>query len=178
MKAIINSKERFYMTRKILTAAAALLCVALIIFIFSNSLDSAKESTEKSDAVYETVNHVAQWLGMKKEITRSFIRQSAHFLEFTALGAAASLTLVFALAPDPRKRLNSRLALSALSVPFCALIALTDEYIQTFSVGRVFDVVDILTDTSGSVAGSVLTVSVYLLICLICSRRRRSASAD
>ena len=167
------------MTRKILTVAAALLCVALIIFIFSNSLDSAAESTEKSDAVHETVNNVAKELGAKKEITKSFIRQSAHFLEFTALGAAAALTLLFALAPDPRKVLNARLAFSAAAIPFSALIALIDEYIQTFSEGRAFDVVDILTDTSGSAAGSVLTVSVYLVISFIfCIKRRRSISAE
>lgn len=155
------------MTRKILTAAAALLCVALIIFIFSNSLDSAEESTEKSDAVHEAVNNVAKELGVKKEITKSFIRQSAHFLEFTALGASAALTLLFALAPDPRRALNIKLAFSSASIPFCALTALIDEYIQTFSDGRVFDVTDILTDTSGSVVGSLFTVSVYLLIRLI-----------
>ena len=166
------------MTRKILTAAAALLCVALIIFIFSNSLDSAAKSTEKSDAVHETVNNVAKDMGVKKEITKSFIRQSAHFMEFAALGASAALTLVFALAPDPRRALNARLAFSAAAVPFCAIIALIDEYIQTFSDGRVFDIVDILTDTAGSAAGSVLTLSVYLAISFIFrikSRRSRSA---
>ncbi len=164
------------MTRKILTAAAALLCVALIIFIFSNSLDSAEESTEKSDAVYETVNNVAKELGVQKEITKSFIRQSAHFLEFTALGASAALTLIFALAPDPRRTLNSRLAFSAIAIPFCALTAFTDEYIQTFSDGRVFDIADILTDTSGSVVGAILTVSLYLLIRVIFRLKSKKSS--
>ena len=152
------------MTQKFLTVASALLCVAIIIFIFSNSLDNAKESTEKSDTVYTTVNQVAKEVGFKKEISKAFIRQSAHFLEFTALGISSSLTLIFALAPSPKRALSPRLAFISFSLLFCAIIALIDEYIQTFSEGRVFDVSDILTDTAGAFAGIILILLAYLLV--------------
>ena len=151
------------MAKKILTVASALLCVVLIIFIFSNSLDNAEESTEKSDAVYTAVNQAAKEVGIKKEITRSFIRQSAHFLEFTALGISSSLTLVFALVPSPKQKLSQKLAFVGSALPFCALIALIDEYIQKFSAGRVFDVADILTDTAGAFVGIIFITAVYLL---------------
>ena len=158
------TKKGKNMIRKILAIASALLCVALIIFIFSNSLDNAKESTEKSDAVYTAVNQVAKELGIKQEISRSFIRQSAHFLEFTALGISSALTLVFALVPSPKRKLSIKLAFIGTALPFCALIALIDEYIQTFSEGRVFDFADILTDTAGALVGIIFILSVYLLV--------------
>ena len=163
------------MTRKILTIASALLCAALIIFIFSNSIDNAEESTEKSNIVHVVVNKIAKTLGMKKEISKSFIRQSAHFLEFAALGFSSALTLIFALAPDPRRALSPRLAFAGAALPFCALIALIDEYIQTFSDGRVFDIVDIFTDTAGSCVGALFTVSVYLLVRLFCRSKEKRA---
>ncbi len=166
------------MTRKILTIASALLCVALVIFIFSNSLDNAEESTEKSNVVYTAVNQVAKALGFKAEISKAFIRQSAHFLEFAALGFSSALTLIFALAPDPRRALSPRLAFAGAALPFCALIALIDEYIQTFSDGRVFDIADIFTDTAGSCVGAIFTVSVYLLIRLIYKSREKRALSN
>ena len=152
------------MARIFLTVASALLCVTLIFFIFSNSLDNATESTEKSDAVYITVNEIAQDLGIKEEISRSFIRQSAHFIEFTALGISSSLTLIFALAPSPKRALSPKLAFTCFSLLFCAITALIDEYIQTFSDGRVFDVSDILTDTAGAFTGITLILCTYFLV--------------
>jgi VanZ family protein len=147
-----------------------------MIFIFSNSLDSATESTEKSDAVHQAVNEVAQELGAKKEISKDFVRQSAHFLEFTALGMASTLTVLFAIAPDPRRALNAKLAFSAIAVPFGALIALIDEYIQLFSDGRAFDPIDILTDSAGAAVGSILTILCYLIVYLIFTLRGKSLS--
>ena len=152
------------MARKISTLICAALCVFLIFFIFSNSLDNAKESTEKSDAVYITVNEIAQELGVKKEVSRSFIRQSAHFLEFTALGITSILTLIFAFVPSPKSKLSVKLVFSAFSLPFCVIIAFIDEYIQTFSEGRVFDIIDILTDTAGAFVGMIFILCIYLLL--------------
>ena len=167
------------MPRKILTVISALLSVLLIVFIFSNSLDNATESTKKSDAVYTAINQVAKEIGIKKEITKAFIRQSAHFLEFTALGISSALTLIFAFAPSPKQKLSQRLAFTVLTLPFCALIALIDEYIQTFSAGRVFDVADILTDTAGSFVGVILTFSVYLIVRFFYhSKEKRSHKAS
>lgn len=167
------------MARKILAAVCALLCVILIIFIFSNSLDNAQESTEKSDTVYTTVNHIAKEVGIKKEITKPFIRQSAHFLEFTALGISSSLTLIFALVPPPKQKLSQRLIFTGVALPFCALIALIDEYIQTFSEGRVFDVADILTDTAGAFVGIIFILSVYLLVRVFYhSKEKKSVDPD
>ena len=151
------------MARKVLTVICALLCILLIIFIFSNSLDNASESTEKSDAVYVTVNEIAKEVGIEQEISKAFIRQSAHFIEFAALGVVSALTLVFALVPSPSSKLSKSLAFTAFALPFCALIALIDEYIQKFSAGRVFDVADIFTDTAGALVGIIFILSVYFL---------------
>ena len=164
------------LTRTILTLATALLCVALIIFIFSNSLDNASESSAKSDAVHKVVNDTARSVGFKREITKPFIRQSAHVLEFAALGASSALTLVFALSPAPKQKLSCRLLFSTLSIPFCAFIALIDEYIQNFSDGRVFDVSDIFTDTCGSICGSIFTVSVFLILRLIFKLKQKKSA--
>ncbi len=166
------------MAQKILTVISALLCVVLIIFIFSNSLDNAKESTEKSDAVYTAVNQVAKDVGIKKEISKPFIRQSAHFLEFTALGISSSLTLVFAFVPSPKQKSSPRLAFTAFALPFCALIALIDEYIQKFSAGRVFDVADILTDTAGAFVGIIFITALYLFVRVFYRFKEKSSSIE
>ena len=164
------------MTRRLLTIASAIICLAIIIFIFSNSMDNAAQSTEKSDAVYKAVNEVAKSLGAKKEISKSFIRQSAHFLEFAALGVFSALTLTFSIAPSPREKLSRRLYLISFALPFCALIAFIDENIQKFSAGRVFDPEDILTDTCGSLSGIILVIAVFLLIHLCLSLKRKKQS--
>ncbi len=149
--------------RLILFSALLALCVLWTAFIFSNSVDTAEESTEKSDTVYEIVNDVAQSLGATEEIPKSTIRQSAHFLEFAVLGTLWALALSALLAPAAQSALRPSLLICLISLPICAVIALIDEYIQTFSDGRVCDLADVLTDTAGSLCGIAAICALYFI---------------
>lgn len=171
--------ERFFMARKILCAVFAVLTALWVAFIFSNSFDNAEQSTEKSDVVYEVVNEAAQSIGIEQEITHHTIRQGGHFVEFFALGILAAATAAAASLPSLRNPFSIRLLILLAALPFSVLIAFTDEYIQTFSEGRVCDMADVLTDSFGALCGIALVVCVLLVVGLVFrSSDKKSARSD
>ena len=166
------------MTRKILCAVFAVLTVLWIVFVFSNSMENAQESTEKSDVVYEVVNDAAQSIGIEQEITHHTIRQGGHFVEFFVLGALAAATAVAAFVPLLSASAFPRLFIAFASLPFSAAIAVTDEYIQTFSDGRVCDIEDVFTDAAGAFFGLAIVVAAFLLLKYFVGKRLKKRADD
>ncbi len=144
-----------------LWAAAAIL---LVLFIWSNSLRNAERSTVQSDAVLETVapflknvpSHIIRF-------PRTFIRKTAHIVEFATLG----LTLCAALripGRNPRRAAGFALVLSVLT-------ASCDELIQRFVPGRSGQLSDVCLDTLGAALGILLCLCAGY--CLHALRNRR-----
>lgn len=89
-------------TRKKWRAALRILlpivCVALLAFIFGNSLKTGEQSSKQSSTVVNAVQTVAGWIapdsalatatGAAYDHLHAWVRVIAHFLEFGALGAA------------------------------------------------------------------------------------------
>lgn len=91
-----------------------------------------KVDPEKIDSLYETVHRV--------------IRKTAHFLEYALLSF-----LVFLLA----KCYNIKTGMCILiSLGYCLLFAIFDEWHQLSVVGRSGEVRDVLIDFCGSIAGN------------------------
>jgi VanZ family protein len=85
----------------------------------------------------------------------SMIRDYAHFSLFLGLGIFA-----FLLSRSYKLRLSA-----LLSMMFCILYALSDEYHQTFVPGRSFQLVDLYFDWFGSLTGIVIiALSIKIII--------------
>ena len=152
-------------TLLIIFAIAAVLITG---FIFGNSMQSGEESTERSGQISEQIYEIVEPDSTEgySEKLNSFVRKSAHVVEFAALGicvAGIVLTLF-----QKRRRLHIGAAL------FCVLaVAVLDEFIQSFT-GRTSSVRDVLLDFAGGCGGMALMALGYLLICTLKNKKNSS----
>lgn len=120
-----------------------LLVVVLTVVIFVNSSLPATESGKLSGFVAQFVAQLSQLLDitLKGDVEHT-IRKLAHFLEFACLGLLWCKT--FASFSVSNRTSTGYILL------LCLLTAVTDEYIQLFSLGREGRVMDVLLDFSGA----------------------------
>ena len=138
--------------RIILFALLALLAVG---FIFSNSLEARDASNQKSNAIVDEVKPVVDPQDtIPRGTFNHYVRKSAHFLEFAALGFCL-MGLSDAIG---RKRRIPRVPAALLAA---LLVASTDEILQFFAAGRGPGVKDVLIDCLGAACGLLL-----MLLCL------------
>ena len=126
-----------------------LAAVAVTIFIFSNSLMDADQSTVQSDVVVDVVVDAATSIGMtiKRFMAERIVRKSAHILEFAAEGFFVTLCFGGTF----KKRLQ-------YVAPIGFITACIDECIQLFSNGRAAMVQDVFIDLAGAMAGFLLAM--------------------
>ena len=133
----------------------ALLSLLAVGFIFSNSLDTRDTSNQKSNAIVDEVKPIVDPQDtIPRGTFNHYVRKSAHFLEFAALGFCL-MGLTDAIGCKRRIRRVPMALLAAL------LIASTDETLQFFAVERGPGVKDVLIDFSGAACGLAL-----MLLCL------------
>ena len=90
------------------------------------------------------------------------IRKLGHFSEYMTLGFFSFCYLSnFFIGNNKKKYLKKTVILSFL---FSVIYASTDEFHQTFVVGRDGNIVDVLIDSSGSLVGILLSSIVYFLV--------------
>ena len=120
-----------------------LLVVVLTVVIFVNSSLPATESGKLSGFVAQFVAQLSQLLDitLKGDVEHT-IRKLAHFLEFACLGLLWCKTFA-------SFRVSNRTSTGYILL-LCLLTAVTDEYIQIFSLGREGKVMDVLLDFSGA----------------------------
>ena len=120
-----------------------LLVVVVTAVIFVNSSLPATESGKLSGFVAQFVAQLAQLLDitLKGDVEHT-IRKLAHFLEFACLGLLWCKTFA-------SFRVSNRTSTGYILL-LCLLTAVTDEYIQLFSLGREGKVMDVLLDFSGA----------------------------
>ena len=120
-----------------------LLVVVLTAVIFVNSSLPATESGKLSGFVAQFVAQLSQLLDitLKGDVEHN-IRKLAHFLEFACLGLLWCKTFA-------SFRVSNRTSTGYILL-LCLLTAVTDEYIQLFSLGREGKVMDVLLDFSGA----------------------------
>lgn len=118
--------------------------------IFSRSMQPAEMSNQESGKVLEMIQHF-----LPVDITMHQIRKAAHFLEFAVLGVLAQLMF------------GGLCRTWKGSVLFAVLaglvIALLDETIQLFVLGRTGQVKDIWLDLSGAICGALISFAIRLL---------------
>ena len=128
-----------------------LLCIAMTLFIFSNSIRNSAESNETSGFFLDLLRPVTEALDkiFGTADWNFIIRKGAHFTEFCILGM-----LVTSLKLSLQAKTNGYCLFYVLSV------AVTDELIQSFS-DRTSSVRDVLLDFSGAAFGIALILLIY-----------------
>lgn len=133
------------------------LLFAYILFIFSNSLTPADESSAESGFVLRLVHQAINAVGLSAPwLTEHIIRKCAHFGEYTVLGilifkSMRNLDICAAV----RRQLHMLLI---FFVPF------VDETLQLFTEGRSGQISDVWLDMSGVIAGTILYTCICLLV--------------
>lgn len=150
------------MARKIRSAVFALLAVATVWFIFSNSVQNGEESNLKSGWVAAFLRPILNPNGWLSDDTyHKLVRKLAHFTEFGLLGLWLGSTAANVML--------SRKWLWAAGL--CLLTAGADETIQAFT-GRTNSLTDVCIDFTGAVCGIVF---VWLLLRILRRFRGRTS---
>lgn len=129
--------------------------ILYILFVFSNSLTPAVESSGKSQTVLLLAHRIlglanisAHWL------TEHVIRKCAHFGEYTVMGILLFQSM--RSLPDISAQMQRiRYPLHVASVFF---IPFVDETLQLFTEGRSGQISDVWLDMSGAVFGTILSI--------------------
>ena len=153
------------MNKKMIAVAVLALVMALVVaFIFGNSLKSRDESKMDSDFVAEIIGPIIESiLGREVENVGFIVRKIAHFTEFGLLGIAAS-GLVAVIAYD------RKWWLCGYGLLFCLLIAVCDEFIQSF-VDRGSAVSDVLIDFGGALTGFFALIALIEIVKLVKNKK-------
>ena len=117
-----------------------MILVCIVIFLFSNQ--AGEESSKISNDL--------------------IVRKMGHFSEYMILGFFS-----FSYLSNIFMKVNSHLNYKKtviLSQIFSVVYASTDEFHQTFVVGRDGNVIDLLIDSSGALVGIIISSIIYFLI--------------
>lgn len=134
-----------------------------ICMIFSFSLQSGEDSGQISSGfgawlvehVFSIFSDMFESMSVEQmDIFHLIIRKCAHFAEFFVLGVLMIQTLM-------QTKVVHKAGIGML---LCILVAVTDETIQLFVPGRAGMFRDVLLDSSGSLAGIVIS---YFLSCYL-----------
>ena len=123
-----------------------LLTLAVLCFIFSNSMQTAPESSALSGAVLDLLDPLLDGGSRTEEQQAHILRKLAHFAEFALLGLSLCGTAHSLSLPRP-----------GLTAAACGLLsAAADEFLQRFAEGRSPQLSDVCLDFAGLLFGLCL----------------------
>lgn len=127
--------------------------IGILVFIFTNSLQSGENSSLRSIVITRWINEFLGNTGIHYRLTEHIVRKLAHFTEFMILGLFLTLTL----------RVYTPYIFRHLSWPLFAglLTAVIDETLQMFGRGRGPSLRDVWIDFSGFIIG--LCIALFLM---------------
>ena len=130
------------------------LTVALVAFIWHNSLQDAVQSEKTSLAFVYVVQILMTWMKVfvSNGVMDHIIRKAAHLTEFALLGCLLSLTVLFFV-----QTIQKRVAITLL---LGLAVACMDEYLQLFSAGRGCQLSDVGIDFIGVCIGCLMGVLI------------------
>ena len=99
------------------------------------------------------LNHILGVLGNSVTLSEHFVRKSAHFIEYFALGILMTATIKSYRRPVMESVFGGLF--------FLLLIPVADELIQFFTPQRGSSVLDVLLDFSGGITGMLLCYTAY-----------------
>ena len=135
----------------------SLVALAVVIFIFANSIAGIEASGDFSSGFAEVLYKLASRIvSLSFDEFHVLVRKVAHFTEFAALGASVWMISWSA------QKLCGKLHVALVFLVSLA-VAVTDEFIQSFT-GRGSAVPDVVLDFAGSVFGILVTAAIVYLI--------------
>lgn len=148
-------------------AGTALLWIAALgwaamLFFFSGQ--DANESGRLSLWVTEHVMRLFPFLPFELEQVHFFVRKAAHFSIFALEGFLLGLAMMKTL---PEKWLGGVLAILS-----CGVVAVLNEYHQSFVEGRSCEVRDMLIDSAGALLGVLLGALLLYIIGRMSERKK------
>ncbi|MBQ7923831.1 MAG: VanZ family protein [Clostridia bacterium] len=157
-----------------------LLCVGLLTWIFSNSLQPAETSSAQSAGVVEIVQEVvsvfapdspiATATGEDYDTLHSVIRTLAHFTEFAVLGALFVCCW---------RSYTAKKAYLALPIAGICVTPVVDELLQTFSDGRAMELADVFVDMLGGACGGVAALfALWAALAIVKKVREKKGGED
>lgn len=165
----MNKKKLGSVVRMVLLTAVNVLVVA---FIFYNSSRVGAASGALSGRVLQMANGALEQLGFGLRLTEYAIRKMGHVAEFALLGFWLTLSL----------RVYTKRLFAFVAWPLLGglLVAVADEFIQSFVPGRMSAVTDILYDFGGVILGLVAALVLEVIVRAIgrAFKRRRAKQAE
>lgn len=166
----MDLREKLMVKRnKFLASVILILLVAMLIFIFANSLEPVAKSKAKSMSVMEQIKPILELFIGEGNVTDHIVRKIAHFLEYTTLGVALMLFAIF------RSQTNIQNVVNCLS--FGLASAVTDESLQMLT-DRGPMVKDVLLDFLGVLIGVFFVFVINLIAVSLRKNRKKEYSCE
>lgn len=125
----------------------AVLTLVFLAYIWWNSAQNGVNSSGMSKGVLSYVSDVFVLFGIDMDTAEHIIRKLAHFTEFSILGFLLGGDVVL---------WKSSLKYAYMPLFLGLLVALLDETIQIFAIGRSSSVKDVWLDFSGIIFGTIV----------------------
>ena len=122
--------------------------VLWMMFIWSNSMQTAAESSANSQGFLSLLMPLLEWTNIPEDSWHTLIRKAAHMAEFALLGFLWSNGL-----RSGERQQNDTWMRVGCVLFLCLITALTDETIQLFVVGRSGELRDVWIDLAGGTIG-------------------------
>ncbi len=161
-----------------LRIALTVSCLAVLVFIFSNSLKTGAQSAQQSSTMVEVVQEVVAVVAPNSAIATAtgaaydrlhmWVRIFAHFAEFSLFGAL----LLWCVVSYTWKKEGLWLSL----VGVC-LVPIIDESLQFFVAGRGTEFCDVCVDVAGGIFGILFAIVVLLIILWAIDKKRLKKAA-
>jgi VanZ family protein len=144
-------KDKTSRRKQVMTAAS----IIYIIIIFLNSIQTGSASSKQSGSIVMILQGLLDSMGLNVTVSSFIVRKTAHFIEFAVLGVLLGVTL---------RTYTIRIFAYIFTQLFIGLsVAVTDEFIQLFCVGRAGMVQDIVLDFTGFLTGLGITIILYII---------------
>lgn len=144
----------FIMTKEVIKIKKYILLIVTILWISTIFYMSSKPGEESSKTSLKIVDVIVHELNLNEEQidkVHFIVRKTAHFSEYFIL----SLLITLAYSECFNKKLNISFILL-----MCVLVALSDEYLQSFIPERGSMVRDVFIDFSGSLTQMILVLFI------------------
>lgn len=143
----------------------AILTALIICFIWGHSMMPREQSAGESGWLMGLLKPLLDPNGrIDDDLFDHYLRKTAHFTEFAALGFCMSGFLV-------NQQWKKRKWCIPTAILACVAVAAVDESIQIFAVDRGPHIRDVLLDTCGAVFG----IAVFLLVLYLFRTRKTAA---
>lgn len=167
-----------------------ILLILYILFIYSNSMRPAVQSSAESGRVLRLLQDLAESAGIAVPwLTEHIVRKCAHFIEYTGLGillrqSAAyikwdrsisenmgSLSALGNQTLRYQKKENRTSVFLELHRVAIFAVPFVDETLQLFTEGRSGQISDVWLDMAGALTGTVLYLAVHRIHSLIVNNK-------